>query len=160
MALAIPQRHDHDVSSFVVPDKDWYEMELTSYDEPVPSAYLDKNTGEFPLRIRLVFAIREEVADDQVSFDGAEVSGWFDFETNKTGKKSIYHVLVALRGGEEVTEDDELELDDFLGQRCRGLIDHAIKPSKNDPTKMLTFANVVEVQPVKRRRKTKGGDPF
>lgn len=163
MSLAI-KRHDRDLGEFRVPDTDWYEMEFSKRGEPQPSKFPDKATGDYPLRVQITFTIidpaPDDADDDEEYYDGVEVTGWFGLEGNANKKSDIVHLIAALRGGEEVGEDEDLDLDEFLGQRCRGRIDHTRKPSTNDPTKMLTFANVVEVAPLKRRKKGAGKDPF
>lgn len=165
MSFRLPRRQDRELGDFRVPAMDWYEMEFSRHGDARPSAYPDKVTGEYPNRMQMFFEIvdpRPDDADeDEEYFDGVEVSGWFGLEGNALKKGDFVHLIAALRGGEEVTEDEDLDLEDFIGQRCRGRIDHTKKPSQNDPTKILTFANVVEVQPLKRRKKTGAkADPF
>jgi hypothetical protein len=147
MAYQLPRRNDAEPAPYRLPDKDFYTLEFVKYDEPTLSAYLDKATGDYPWRIRLVFAVRDD--DD---FAGVEVSKWVDVEVNSLDKGSIYHVLAALDPDNEPQGGEPL--DDYLGKTCKGEIVHVTKPSKVNPGQMLTYANVTGLKPLKRRRKT------
>lgn len=140
--MKLGQRRDESPPEYPVPPEEVYELEFVKYDDPVDSAYIDRRTGDYPKRIRLVFAIRDDDADKK--YQGAEVSMWCDLEVNALLNKSIYHPLLAL-DPENEPEGGE-DLDEFKAMRCRGLIKHTVKGDK-------TYANVEKVMPLKKRRR-------
>lgn len=147
MGLMLPKRHDLAIEDYAVPDEDFYALKFLGYDDPVASAYQDKTTGDYPMRLRLRF----EIVDDD-DFGGDEVSGYWDLAMNANRTSSIYHVVAALTG-DEVAPDDEIDLDRLKGKTCRGRVVHKKKPSREDPSRILTFANIAEVKSAKRNKK-------
>lgn len=135
---------------FRAPDEDFYVLELDDWDAPVRSAYADKATGEFPWRINLKFKVVADLQGD-VEFEGETTSGFFDLDLNPNAKGSILHVLRAL---DPTTEPEPgAPLEPYKGKRLIGEIVHKKKASREDPTKILTFANVGSVKPMKKTRK-------
>lgn len=124
---------------FVVPEPGIYKMELLSYTEPTPSAFDPEK-----LRFSMTFAI----VDDE-EFEGAEVRQFFGYSMH--AKSKLLPVIKALLGGAEVSEDDEIDLDDLIGKRIMGTVDVTEKP-RTDGMGTARFANLVAAAPLKRKK--------
>lgn len=124
---------------FVVPEPGVYTMELLSYTEPAPSAFDPEK-----LRFSMTFGI----VDDE-EFEGAEVRQFYGFSMHP--KSKLAPVVKALRGGMEIGEDEEIDLDELIGRRIMGTVDVVEKP-RTDGTGTARFANLVAASPVKRRK--------
>lgn len=135
---------------FKAPDEDFYVAALDSWDNPVQSSYQDKSTGEFPWRINLKFKIVADLQGD-TEFADCDCSGFFDLDLNPNAKGSILHVLTALDPTEEPTPGSPIE--PYKGKQCIIEVVHKKKASKTDPTKILTFANIGGIKPLKKKNK-------
>ena len=135
---------------FRAPDEDFYVLEFAGWDAPVRSAYEDKATGEFPMRINLKFKVVSDLQGD-LEFEGCDASQFYGLDLNPNAKSSIWAVLTAL----DPTEDPKpgAPLEPYLGKRLIGEIVHKRKAKKDDPAVILTFANVGGVKPMKKQKK-------
>lgn len=133
---------------YQVPDEDFYVATLDDWDEPIRSSFLDKETGEYPWRINLKFKIVADLAGD-LAFADATCSKYVDLDLNPHAKGSIWAVLTAL----DPTTDPEpnQEIEPYRGKKCIVEVVHKKKPSRDDPTKINTFANVGVVKPMKKK---------
>lgn len=131
------------------PDEGFYIATLDDWDEPVRSAYADRVTGEFPLRINLKFVIASDISGDD-EFKGLSASKFVDLDLNPNAKGSIWGVLVALDPSSEPEPD--MELDTYRGKKCIIEVVHKKKPNQNDPSKMNIFANVGGVKAHKSKK--------
>src|SRR4051794_39898344 len=139
--MRLGQRRDEAPPEYKVPPEDFYVARFRKYDDPVPSAFANRDTGEYEDRIRLVFAIDDPDAEQDVQ--GAEVSMYCDVEVNAFRKQSIYHVLLAL-DPEHEPEGGE-DLDDYKGKKVRIEVVHKTKGDK-------TYANIGAIKPARRQR--------
>lgn len=146
MALEVPTRQDVEPGEYYVPEEGYYELVFTKYDEPVQSNFKDKRTNDYGQRICLYFEVDEEGEEAH----GYEFRTWWNFDMNAELGSSMYHPLKALCGGEE---PNRKRLDDYLRLRCGGTVKHVKKPSKNDPTRTVTFANIDALSPLKKKRR-------
>lgn len=139
--MKLGKRHDESPPTPEVPPEDFYVFEFVDYGEPQPSKFKDERTGEYPMRIRLVFALRDPDVEDK--FQGAKASAHFDVEMNALNKKSVYHPLLALdpendpQGGED--------LDEYKGTKCRGALKHRKSGEE-------TYCDIADIKPLRRRR--------
>jgi hypothetical protein len=137
-------------TSFRVPDENFYVMTLDDWDEPIRSAFQDKETGEFPMRVNLKFKIVADVSGD-TEFEGEEVGKFVGIDLNPNVKDSIWHVLSALDPASEPEPGGAIET--YRGKRLIGEVTHTIKPSKKNPGQTVTYANVGAVKPFKKPKK-------
>lgn len=150
MPATLPKRADVEPPAFVVPDEEIYEAKFLDYDDPKPSNFINKSTGEYPLQVRLKFEIQ-----DGGEFDGTEVSYYVDFEMNALNKRSIYHVLQAL--DPEFDSEGGDSLDDYLGKKCRIEIMH--KPGVSTKTGLpVTYAKIRTIRPLRKKKTSSNGD--
>ena len=132
--------------NFVLVDEDTYVAHLSSADDPKPSSYIDKETGEYPLRVQIRFKI-EAASDGDEEYKNEEVTLWCGLDLNPNDKGSIWHPLQAL----DPDNDPEpgMDLADYYGKRCRVQVVHS-DPSKNKDRKV--YANVSKVLPLKKAK--------
>lgn len=138
--VRLGKRRDEAPPEYEVPPEDMYVAEFVEYDDPVQSTFKNRD-GEYPERIRLVWAVRDDEADEK--YQGARVSGWYDLEVNALNPKSVYHPLLAMDPDNEPEGGEDL--DEYKAAKCRVVVKHTTKGDK-------TYANVDKVLPLKRRR--------
>lgn len=131
------------------PDEGFYIATLDDWDEPVRSAYADRVTGEFPLRINLKFVIVSDISGDD-EFKGLSASKFCDLDLNPKSKNSIWGPLVALDPANE--PEPEMELDTYRGRKCVIEVVHKKKDSTTAPGKVNIFANVGAVKAHKAKK--------
>lgn len=143
-------------SQFITPDEGFYVLALDDWDEPVRSAYADKETGEFPWRVNLKFKVVNAIGEDgATNADGTDVVNatcgkFVDVDLNPNAKQSIWHILLALDPGNEPEPGGEIE--PYRGKRLIGEITHTVKPDKKNTGKSITYANVGSVKPIKKAK--------
>ena len=143
-------------TQFVTPDEGFYVLALDDWDDPVKSAYADKETGEYPWRVNLKFKVVNAIGEEgATNADGTDVvdatcGKFVDVDLNPNAKQSIWHVLCAL----DPTTDPEPggEIEPYRGKRLIGEITHTTKPDKKNPGKTVTYANVGSVKPLKKAK--------
>lgn len=135
-------------TSYVLPDENTYVITLDDWGEPKPSNYIDKETGEYPLRIQLKFKIVKDIEGD-TEFKDADVSYWCGLDLNPYDKGSIWHVLLALIPGEE--PEPGMEIENYREKTCKGLIEHS-KPKPDKDGQMTVFANLTKIMPLKKNK--------
>lgn len=138
--MKLGKRRDEAPPEYEVPPEEVYVAEFADYDDPVQSSFKNRD-GEYPMRIRLVFAISDDDADEK--YQGAKCSMYCDVEVNALNPKSIYHPLLALDPENEPQGGEDL--DEFKALKCRISVKHTTKGDK-------TYANIDKVLPLKRRR--------
>lgn len=143
--MKLGRRNDQEAPEYPVLPEDFYVMEFVEYDEPVESAYLDKATGEYPWRMRLVFAVKDPEVDER--WQGEKASVWVDCDMNALRKQSIYHILYALDPANDPEGGEDL--DDYKGKRIRAEVKHTKKGDK-------TYANIASVKPMRKRTSSNG----
>lgn len=148
--LRFGQYREDAPSEYRVPDEDFYVVELIGNDDPVPSQYQDKATGEFPMRVNLKFKIVSDLQGD-LEYEGCEVGKFVGIDINPNDKGSILHVMNALDPAAEVEAGASLA--PFLGKRMIAEITHTTKPRKNRPGEFATFANIAGYKPNKKAKK-------
>jgi hypothetical protein len=134
---------DKPKSTFRLPDEGFYVMTLDDWEEPVRSAYIDKETGEYPWRVNLKFKIVADVTGDD-EFEGETVGGFYGIDLNPNVKDSIWHVLVALDPTEEPQAGGAIEV--YRGKKLIGEVKHKAKGDK-------TYANVGAIKAFKKPKK-------
>lgn len=137
-------RKSESTGDFVVPEDGIYTMELIGFDEPVESAFDPEKQ-----RIKLKFQI---VEDEE--YDGVEVHQWYGLSMHIRAK--LYPVIKALRGGEDIDEDEEVDLEDLIGKKIQGTLEQITKPRRDDASQTATFANLVAASPLRRKKTAVG----
>ena len=132
--------------NFTLVAEDTYVAHLSSADDPKPSSYIDKETGEYPLRVQLRFKL-EAASDGDEEFKNEEVTLWCGLDLNPNDKGSIWSVLTQLDPDNDPSEGDELS--NYFGKRCRVVVVHS-DPTKNKNGKV--YANVSKVLPLKKTK--------
>lgn len=125
---------------YVVPEPGSYTMELASYTDPEPSSF-DPDKLRFSMTFRIV---------DDADFEGVEVRQFYGWSMHASSK--LFPVIRALRGGAEIDEDDEIDLDELIGRKVVGMVEVVEKPRRDNPAEMARFANVVGVSPLRRKK--------
>lgn len=139
--MILPNRHDQEPPAYPPLPEEVYVAVFVEHGEPKHSDYLDRRTGEYPLQIRLVFAVHDPDVDE--AWLGEKAGAWFDYEMNALKRKSIYHPLLALDPDHEPQGGEDLAT--YLGKRCRIAVKHVKKGDR-------TFANVDRVMPYRKQR--------
>ena len=149
-------------TQFVTPDEGFYVLALDDWDDPVKSAYADKETGEYPWRVNLKFKVVNAIGEEgATNADGTDVVGatcgkFVDVDLNPNAKQSIWHVLCALDPTTEPEPGGEIER--YRGKKLIGEIVHAVKDKKDKttgrviPGQSVTYANVGSVKPLKKAK--------
>jgi len=135
-------------SSYVLPDEGTYVIKLDDFGEAKPSNWIDKETGEYPLRIELKFKIVKDLEGDE-EFANVGVSYWCGLDLNPNDRGSIWHVLLHL--DPSVEPEPGMEIEDYRGKVCKGFIEHS-KPKPNKEGVMTTFANLTKTMPIKKNK--------
>lgn len=135
---------------YQAPDEGFYIATLDDWDEPVRSSYADRVTGEFPLRINLKFVIVSDISGDD-EFKGLSASKFVDLDLNPNAKGSIWGVLIALDPDNE--PEPGMDIETYRGRQCVIEVIHKVKPSRERPGEVNTFANVGAVKPHKKAKK-------
>src|SRR5690242_15754078 len=140
------------IGSYVVPDEGFYVMALDDWDEPVRSAYIDKESNEYPWRVNLKFKIVSDVSGDE-EFEGATVGKFVDVDLNPNAKASIWGVLKALDPLNDPEPGGAIEA--YRGMKLIGAVTHTVKPKKGGaPGETVTYANLGDCKPFKKAKKT------
>lgn len=134
---------------YKVPDEDFYVMTLDDWDEPIRSSFIDKETGEYPLRINLKFKVQEDLQGD-TEFADFTCSKYVDLDLNPYAKGSIWDVLVTL--DPTIEPEPGMEIENYRGKKLIAEVVHKKKPSRDDPTKINTFANIGAIKPMKKKK--------
>ena len=135
-------------TAFRLPDEGVYFIKLDDWDEPRQSAYIDKETGEYPLRINLKFKITKDLEGD-TEFEGCDVGKWCGLDLNPNDKGSIWNVLLALDPANE--PEPGMEIEDYRGKACKGVIEHS-KPKVGADGQQKVFANITKVMASKKQK--------
>lgn len=141
--MLLPRKSEA-TSEFIVPEDGVYTLELIGFDDPVASSFdADKE------RIKLKFA----VIDDE-EYDGVEVHQWYGVSMHVRAR--LYGVVKALRGGADIDEHEDIDLEDLIGKKVQGTLEQVTKPRRDNPEEKVTFANVVSVAPIRRKKNAVG----
>lgn len=143
MGFQLPRKSES-TGEFITPDAGVYTLEFMGYDDPVPSSF-----DEDKLRMKLKF----EVVDDE-EYEGVTVNQWYGVSMHVRSK--LYPVIKALRGGQEIDEDEDINLDELIGARIQGTLDKIEKPDKNDPTRTIEFPVLVAASPIRKKKSPTG----
>lgn len=147
--MAFLPKPSESTGDFVTPEPGVYTLEFTRFDGPKISPW-DEN--------KQVIDLFFEITDDD-EYDGHEMRKTCGWTMHKT-MSSLYPIVCALHG-REIDDDEDVSLEDVVGTRVQGTITNTSKPSRNDPARTVTFANIDSVVAMRKRRSSTAKDnPF
>ena len=137
----------------VCPDPDVYTLELAHVGDVMQVPDFNDPTI-MKDRIRLDFRVVDYNYDPEPDEDGTIPVDWNGTAVNDIyslslhSKSKLYPVLVALRGGEDIEEGDDVELADLIGNKMKA----TVKPKPSG------WPTISEPMAIKRRRQR--GNPM
>lgn len=130
-------------SDFEVPEPGVYTLEFIGHGEvtQVPS-FNDPNKMQD--RIRLDFHVTDfdyDPDEDERDWNGVRVSDFFTVSLHEKAK--LTPVVVALRGGVPIEDDEDVSLEDLIGKQLMATLERTEKG----------YAKIVSAAPVRRKKK-------
>ena len=115
---------------WVLPDVGFYTFELTDVREPrtEPNPFKE---GEMRTSIALEWTIR---GDEE--FDGVDFLNFYTLSLHE--KANLTPFVLALRGGKAFEEDEDLDLEEYIGRKIQGTITHREKKDKSGFRPIIT----------------------
>ena len=129
---SVPER------TYPVPEPGPYTARLVGWSEPEPSKYADRDTGEYPMVVKLRYAILDW---DEGDFEIASKKVDPRFPDGKELSKHLKALL-----GRTPDDDEEIDLEALIGKRVGIVVVH------ND-TGERTYANIDTIYPEKKAKK-------
>lgn len=148
--MAFLPKPSESTGDFIVPEPGVYTLEFVRFEGPRETTYEGK-TREV---IDLFFEIMDD--DEYAGVELKRTCGWTMHKTRST----LYPIVCALFG-REIADDEDANLEDVIGTQVDGTIVNTSKPSRNDPSKTMTFANIDAIAKKRGRRRTESSEnPF
>jgi hypothetical protein len=122
----------------VCPDEGIYILELTGISDVKMRGF--GNTDPNKLECKAHFKIHG------TKWDGTTIKQFMSLSAHTSS--FMYELVVALNGGERLPDGTPLNIADFIGKRCKGLVSVTEKPSSKDPGKTVRYPKIEKARPI------------
>ena len=124
--------------AFICPEEGAYLFELTGISDVKMRGFGNLDPNKLECKVHLMIVGGE--------FDGVVVKQFMSLSAHTSS--FMYELVTALNHGERLSEGTPLNIADFIGRRCKGLVSVTEKPSTREPGKTVTYPKVVSVKPL------------
>jgi len=135
---------------WVVPEPDVYEIVIAEVLE-TRQATFNGQVKEGKYQVRLKFQV---VGGD---FDGVWWKQWVGYSLHE--KAFLHSVLMAIRNNRPLEQGKPVDLLKYLNKPFRGVVKVDEVPARDDPSRILRFAKIDSVMPVKTAAKEAAPKP-